>query len=214
MEVSEVIKNRRSIRRYQEKKVSWADVSKILDAGRNAASAGNVQNWQFIVVTDKKRKDELATASLRQYWMNEAPVHIVICNKLEKVRRLYGSRGEKLYSIQNCAAAAQNMLLRATDLGLASCWVGAFDENAVARILKLPDDVIPEIIITIGYADERIVHTPIKTPLDNITFFEEWGKRERDYELWPIEKHVKKVEKAVEEKRNKVRDFFKRFVKK
>jgi len=105
------------------------------------------------------------------------------------------------------------MLLTATELDLASCWVGAFDENAVARILKLPDDVIPEIIITIGYADERVVNIPKRIPLENITFFEEWDKRGRDYELWPLEKHVKKVEKVVEEKKSKIKEFFKRFKK-
>ena len=110
--------------------------------------------------------------------MMDAPVYIVICNKLEKIKRFYGSRGELIYSSQNCAAATENILLKAHSLNLGTCWVGAFDEDAIKRILRIPQDIKVEAIITLGYPKET-EELPYKYPLENITFFEEWGNTKK-----------------------------------
>ena len=121
----------------------------------------------------------MAEASLKQMWMAKAPVHVVVVAEPEKAKRYYGDRGEKLYSIQNCAAAAQNMLLEAHNLGLGTCWVGAFDKNVVRRALGIPEESVPQIIITIGYADEY-VEVPIKLPLESVMYFNGWRSRIRN----------------------------------
>jgi nitroreductase len=181
MDTLECIRTRRSIRKYLEKPVAWDDVSKILEAGRFAPNAGNLQNWKFVVVLDFEKRRKLAEAALQQYWMETAPVHIVICSEPHKAEKYYGIRGERLYSIQNCAAAATNMLLAAHAIGLSGCWVGAFDEDMVSRAINLVESegARPQIILTIGYADEKAA-TPSRQPVEAIMFFNNWRGRIKD----------------------------------
>ena len=179
MEVFDCIKTRRSVRKFQKKEVSWDNVSMILDAGRLASSAGNLQNWKFIVVLDEAKRQAVAEACVKQLWLAEAPVQIIIVGEPEKAKRFYGERGANLYTAQNCAAAAQNMLLEAHNLGLAGCWVGAFEENAIRRIFGMPSEVIPYVIIPIGHPDEK-VGEPAKFPIENVTYFNNWRGKVKD----------------------------------
>jgi len=196
MDVKEAIKNRRSIRGYQlDKPVSHEVIADILDTARFAPSSGNLQNWKVVVVSNPEKKTELATAALKQKWITNAPVILVICNNLGDVKRLYKDRGEFLYSIQNIATFTQNILLTAHSLGLATCWVGAFDPNAVKRVLRIPDSAEPEAIIALGYAAEEVDVPPRKT-VDQITFFELWGSAEKGFGAFPMEKHKGKVKEA------------------
>lgn len=178
MDVFECIHSRRSVRKFLDIPVEWEKIGVILDAGTAAPSSGNLQTWKFIVVQDEKNRQELAEAALQQYWIATAPAIIVICAELRRIRQFYGVRGERLYSIQNCAAAAENMLLAAQSLGLASCWIGAFDEDMVARTLLIPEDaeIRPQIMLPIGYPDEQPAK-PQKFPLENITYFERWSRQ-------------------------------------
>ena len=155
MQLQDAILKRRSIRRYKEKDVPVSLVGDILDVAKHAPSSGNLQNWKFIIVTDLEKREKLAEASLEQYWMIEAPVHIVICNDYQKVKAHYGKMG-RMYSIQNCAAVAYGIMLLAAEKGLGSCWIGAFDPDAVQRELEIPDEMDPEIIITLGYSKKII----------------------------------------------------------
>lgn len=183
METFECITTRRSIRRYKDIPVEWDKIGKIIEAGRAAPSSGNLQNWKFIAVVDKSLREALAEASFQQYWMTPAPVHIAIVEEPLKAKRHYGLRGEKLYSVQNCAAAAQNMLLMAHDLGLGACWVGAFDEARVKKILNIIDEARPQAILTIGYADE-IPPAPPKFKMDNVAYINTWWGRIKDVDLY------------------------------
>lgn len=211
MEVEEAIKKRRSIRKYLDRRVEWEKVGKVIEAASYSPSAGNIQNWQFIVVTDEKSKQEIAEASLKQYWIATAPLLIVICDKKEEIRRFYGERGERLYSIQNCALAAQNIMLTATALGLSTCWVGAFNEEAVSKVLKIPPkDITPEIIITLGYTTEEIINKPQRHPLDRMTFFNEWGNSQSELGIFPLEKHKEEIDK----KAHKITELLKKIIKK
>ncbi len=179
MDVFECISTRRSIRRYLDIPVEWDKVGTILEAGRLAPSSGNIQDWNFVVVQDEEKRKAIADASLKQQWMSKAPVHIIVCADLKKSERFYGIRGNRLYSIQNCAAAIENMLLTAHSLGLGACWVGAFDENVVSRVLSIPDYARPQAIIIIGYSDEK-PKEPVRYPLTTVTFIEKYGNRIKD----------------------------------
>ncbi len=201
METLECIKTRRSVRKYLDKPVEWDKITKILDAGRLAPSAGNLQNWKFIVTRKDNIKTKLAEASFQQKWMEEADVHITIVAEPEKASQFYGTRGERLYTIQNCAAAIQNMLLAANDQGLGSCWVGAFDEDLVRRALKLPEHVSPQAIITIGYADEK-AEMPIKKRIEHVVYIDKWWgrgitERTRGYTSDMIKETIKNTKKAL-----------------
>ena len=153
MDFKNVYLGRRSIRKYKEKQITIEKIGEIIDLAGFAPSAGNLQNWKYIVVTELDKKQQIAQACLQQDWMIEASVLIVICNDYNDVKNHYGKLG-KMYSIQNCAAVAFGITLAAYNEGIASCWVGAFDNEAVQRILNIPEDQDPEIIIALGYADE------------------------------------------------------------
>ncbi len=155
MDVLEAIKERRSIRAYTDEKVSEEDVERLIEAARWAPSAGNIQPWAFVVVKEVETKRKLSSATLNQTLIQEAPVVIVVCADLTRSSRVYGSRGEKLYSLQDTAAATENILLAAQELGLATCWVGAFHEDEVAKAVKAPKNMRPVAMVAVGYPAER-----------------------------------------------------------
>tara|TARA_Y100000310_G_scaffold341787_1_gene442130 strand:+ start:29158 stop:29823 length:666 start_codon:yes stop_codon:yes gene_type:complete len=176
MEVFDAIRSRRSIRKYQDKQVPWDNIVTIMQAGKYAPSAGNLQNWKFIVVKDDTKRQGIAKACLGQDWMEQAPVFIAVIGEPERARMYYGTRGARLYTIQGCAAAIENMLLTAHSLGLGTCWVGAFDEDEIFRILNLAEEKIVQGIITIGYPDEK-PEVPPKYRIEHMMFFEKWWGR-------------------------------------
>ncbi len=157
MGVLEAIKERRSIRAYTDEEVSEEDVEQLIEAARWAPSAGNIQPWAFVVVKEVETKQKLFDAALNQTFIQEAPVVIVVCADLILSSRVYGSRGVHLYSIQDTAAATENILLAAQELGLATCWVGAFRENEVAEAVKAPRNLRPVAMVAVGSAAETPV---------------------------------------------------------
>jgi nitroreductase len=174
MDVYECIKTRRSVRKYKDIEVPWDLIGKILEAGKSAPSSGNIQNWKFIVIRDKGARQEIAQFCANQQWVANAPVIIVVVGDVDKAKRFYGIRGERLYSSQNCAAATENMLLMAHALGLGACWIGAIEEDKVASALTLPDGIRPQSIITIGYPAEE-PPCPPKYTLENVMYFRQFG---------------------------------------
>ena len=105
MNVFDCIRTRRSIRKYKDKPVPWGMVVEILQAGKYAPFAGNIFNIKFIVVKNEAKRKAIAEASVQQYWMQDAPIHIVVIGEPEKAERYYGTRGVRLYTIQGAAAA-------------------------------------------------------------------------------------------------------------
>ncbi len=172
METLECIKTRRSIRSYRSDPVSNDAIKKILEAAIHAPSSGNVQDWEFVIVTDPDIKKNLYEASYNQEFVLQAPMIIVVCSDLRRVENAYGMRGVELYSIQNTAAAIQNLMLAAWDLGIGSCWIGAFNESKVKNILGLPEYVRPMALITLGYPAE----TPQKPNRWNLERFIHWER--------------------------------------
>ena len=118
MELLKLIKTRRSIRRFNAgKKVEEEKIEAILDAAIYAPSAGNIQPWKFYVVLNENIKQELSVAACGQKFISRASHVIVVCIDKEEASSNYGTRGENLYSIQDTAAAIQNMLLMIHNLG-------------------------------------------------------------------------------------------------
>ena len=196
MDTLECIATRRSIRKFHDIPVEFEKVGNILDAGRHAPSAGNLQDWKFILITDEEMRKNIAKACVEQFWIAHAPVIIIVCTDPDKTKRFYGKSGEK-FSIQNGAAVVQNMQLAAHAEGVASCWVGAFEDEAIKRLLDIPDRIIINAVVPLGYADEK-VPVPLRFTLENVTYIESWGNRIKDlaaYMEWYGE-HVQKAVKA------------------
>lgn len=231
MNVFDAIISRRSVRRFDKKPVDDNFIGVMLYMATQAPSAGNTQDWHFVVVKDEEQKNKLAKASLRQGFIAEAPVVIVVCSDLEKTSMKFGKRGETLYSAINAASAIQNMMLSATALGLGTCWVGAFDEEEVKTILELPDNMRPIAIIPVGYPAE----TPRKHERIPFEYVTSVGKYGRGYELtiatMPdrqderivgplsdyLEKYIEQAKKKLEKKTEKTKkisfsEFLKRLI--
>lgn len=152
MEVREAIQRRRSVREFvPDRPLGEGELGELLEAATWAPSAGNAQPWRFIVVRDRALREALALAAGGQEFVSQAPVVIVVCADLARARQAYGERGVSLYCLQDTAAAIQNIHLTAVSLGLGTCWVGAFDEGAVAELLRLVRDLRPVALIPVGY---------------------------------------------------------------
>lgn len=150
MEFDEVIKKRHSVRSYTTQIPPDSDIMKILKAADSAPSAGGLKSRKVFVVKDQCIKRELANAAHHQDFVAEAPIVLVFCANLDMIAT-YGRRGHDLYCIQDTSAAIENALLKATDLGLGSCWVGAFEEERISEICRLPTWLRPVALVTIGY---------------------------------------------------------------
>lgn len=160
MEVFEAIRERRSIRKFKTQDIEKEKIEKIILAGRQAPSAGNLQARDLIVITNQGIKEKLVRAAHGQAFIGDAPYVIMVCTNKERIKERYGDRGTELYMIQDAGASVQNMLLAAHSLGLGTCWVGAFDDKAVHEIMALEKHLWPVAIIPIGYPEKDAKERP------------------------------------------------------
>ncbi|MGE5554561.1 MAG: nitroreductase family protein [Betaproteobacteria bacterium] len=167
-DVIDAIRERRSVRRFQSRPIPEATVGRLLECAVLAPSAGNVQAWHFYVVKDEERRQALAAAAHHQLFLAQAPVVVVVCADLPRIANRYGERGTSLYVIQDTAAAVQNILLAANAFGLATCWIGSFEEGEVAKVIGVdPAALRPVAIIPVGYPAEDPAQRP-RRPLDEV----------------------------------------------
>jgi len=168
MEFLDVIAKRRSVRHFNTRiEVTDDDVRALLKAGTTAPSAGNIQPWRFYVVRSVEARERLAQA-MGQRWATAAPVVIVVCVDPRPCGARYGQRGEQLYAVQDSAAAVHSILLAAVDRGLASCWIGAFDDEAVREAIGAPRPVTPIAVLPVGRSAEAAAK-PSRRPLGEVT---------------------------------------------
>lgn len=152
MELNEVLLKRRSIRKFTDEPVSEEDVLKLLHAGMSGPSACNRTPWEFFVVTNPEILEKLRKSA--RYSKIKAPLAIVVCGNLSKALPLQLSP----FWIQDCSAATENILLKATDLGLGAVWCGIHpmktSEKKVSEALSLSEKLVPLNIIHIGHPAE------------------------------------------------------------
>jgi len=169
MEFQEVVRSRVSVREFRrDGEVTDEQVDRILEAAVDAPSAGNRQPWHFIVVRDRALRLDLARAAYGQAFVSEAPIVIAVCVEPARSSERYGGRGTELYCLQDAAAATEHILLAATDLGLGTCWVGAFDEREAARALGLSKQLRPVALVPIGQPAREPGPRPARRPLREV----------------------------------------------
>jgi nitroreductase len=151
MNARTLFERRFSCRNFDTTALDRTTVEAVLEAARWAPNGGNLQPWRFVVVLDSSRRRTIAGAAYGQGFLAQAPVVITVCAVPDESATKYGPRGRELHCLQDTAAAAENTLLAATDLGLGSCWVGAFDEAAIVRALELPRSWRPVALIALGH---------------------------------------------------------------
>lgn len=162
MQFKEVIKKRKSIRILSLKKIEKKKIDEILKTIKGAPSAGNLQAFKVYLVEDQKVREKLTKVTGGQGVISQSPASLVFCSIPSESGQRYGERGEKLYSIQDATIACTFAWLAAVDNGLASVWIGAFDEEKVSKILKLNKDIRPVAILPLGYPAEKPSPKPRK----------------------------------------------------
>jgi nitroreductase len=151
----EAVKQRHSIRSFTKQPVEEQKLQQILEAANAAPSAGNLQAYEIYVVRAGKSRAALAAAALGQDYVAAASAVLVFCAHPARSERKYRERGGRLYSVQDATIACTFAMLAATALGLATVWVGAFNDEAVWKAIGAPEGVAPAAMLPIGYAGEQ-----------------------------------------------------------
>ncbi len=169
MDVFEAIKSRRSIRRYADKDVEEKKLRQVLEAGRLAPSARNMQEWKFVAVRDPELRRQLVDAASGQGFVGQAPVVIVACAVQHDHVMSCGHPSHLI----DVAIAIDHIALAARELGLGTCWVGAFDQQKVRDILGIPDSVEVIELLPLGYPTEWPMGGSRK-PFEDAVCFDGW----------------------------------------
>jgi len=168
MTVLEAIRRRYSCRAYQERSVEQEKLDSIFEAARLAPSAKNLQDWRFVVVTDKEKKHQVAESTNRPEVFEKAGAIIVACSNSDYVMRC----GQPIGPI-DVAIALEHISLQAAELELATCWIGSFEPEKVRAILGIPADIAVIELMALGYpADEP--KKPSREPIERILCYEKW----------------------------------------
>ncbi len=167
MEFFEVIKNRYSVRSYKSTPVEDDKLKQILEAARLAPPGSNRQPFQLIVIHTADREEELRHIYDRD-WFVQAPVIICAC-----ATPTQGQTYDEGRSYRNIGIVMDHLILAATDLGLGTCWIGAFDPIATRQILGLPKEVKPVIFATIGYSNDE-PGPKVRKSINELVRYEHW----------------------------------------
>jgi nitroreductase len=181
MNLDEIIQRRVSVRAYDTRPVSHEDLVRVCEAARLAPSACNSQTWRFVVVRNRdllaRICDEAMMPVVRNEWLRQAPALIVGCSKLDVVANRIGSAvtGIEYFQI-DLGIAMEHMVLKATELGLGTCWIGWFRQNALKRILCIPPAVKVSALLAVGFpANPEARPKRSRRPLDETVYGDCWG---------------------------------------
>jgi nitroreductase len=169
MDVFTAISQRRSVRAYKDTDIGEDELKRILEAARLSPSSSNRQEWKFIVVKNKATRKKLANAAFGQSFIGEAPVVIVGCGTESKSIM---ACGQPTHTVDVSIACAF-MILQAYEMGLGTCWIGAFKEEEVKKILKIPEHVRVVAMTPLGYPNQPPSEKSRKN-LDQIVCFEKY----------------------------------------
>ena len=176
MNFLDLVQRRQSTRRYEPgRRIPRAVLDRCLEAARLAPSACNSQPWSFVVVDEPEKVRALAEGACARppYGMNKfvrdaSALIAVVTEKMKLAARLGAQFRGVQYSLVDIGIACEHLVLQATEEGLASCWLGWFDERAAKRILGIPRAGKVDLLLCLGYAAEEAVRPKIRKPLDEI----------------------------------------------
>jgi nitroreductase len=168
MTLLEVIRKRYSCRAYQERPIEQEKLDILFEAARLAPSAKNTQDWRFVLVTDKETKHQVAETTNKPSAFKKAGAIIVACSNSDYVMTC----GQAIGPI-DIAIALEHIALQATELGLATCWIGSFYTEKVRTILGIPDDIAIIELMTVGYPADSSKQ-PSREPIEKIVCYDKW----------------------------------------
>lgn len=173
MHFNQLLRERYSVREYKPLKVSKALLIEVLEAGRMAPSAANRQPWSFILVSDDANLEKIKECYERE-WFKAVPQVIVICGNHEMAWKR--SFDQKDHTDVDASIAIDHMTLRATELGLGTCWICHFDPDKMREVLQLPAHIEPIALLPIGYPQESKAPQKKRKPFSEVAFDEVYGK--------------------------------------
>ena len=168
MTVFEVIKKRYSCRAYIDKPVEQDKLDQIFEAAREAPSAKNLQDWRFVVVTDKKIKQQVAGCTNHQDTFGQAGAIITACSVCKDTMKC----GQQIAPI-DVSISLEHIALMATELDLATCWIGSFDAEKVKQVLAIPKDIAIIELMALGYPEKDSRQTT-REPVKNTVCYDKW----------------------------------------
>jgi nitroreductase len=151
MDFLELVEKRYSVRAYRSTPVEDEKLNRVLEAMRLAPTACNLQPFQFLVIQTKGREEELRRI-YRPSWFVQAPIVICACGIPS---RSWSRRDGKNYCDVDVTIAMDHLILAAAEVGLGTCWVGAFNPEEARKILGLPEDAEPLAFTPLGYPDDQ-----------------------------------------------------------
>lgn len=171
MDFLSLAKERYSCRSFQDKEVEKEKIEKILEAGRVAPTAVNLQPQRILVLQDKDKLSKLSEAT--KFGWN-APVILVVCyDKNISWKRKYDGKDE---GIVDASIVTTHMMLEAQDLGLGTTWIGAFDPEKVREVYSIPDNLEIVALLSIGYPSENALPSPMHSKRNEINDMVYWNK--------------------------------------
>jgi nitroreductase len=181
MTLDEIIRARKSVRKFEPKPVEKEKIEQILEAARLAPSACNAQPWRFVIVQSKTAREAvLKHGRLEEFfvsnkWATEAPVIIVACSKKELLVHSIAEKAQGVqYHLIDIGIACQQMVLKAQELGLGTCYIGWFNAKQIKKVLDLPSGLNPECLITLGYEADSEKNSDKRTPRKTLEEISLW----------------------------------------
>ena len=168
MNVAEAIRKRYSCRSYQDRQIEEEKLDAIVEAARLAPSAKNIQDWRFVIVTKKETRQILVEAANNQKFLGQASAIIVACSNSDHVMTC----GQQIAPI-DVSIALEHIALQATELGLATCWIGSFFPEKVRKILDIPSNINVIELMALGYPADQQPELK-REPANNIACLEKW----------------------------------------
>jgi nitroreductase len=181
MKFDQILRRRRSTRSFDSRPVTGKDVISMVEAARLAPSACNSQTWRFVTVTRREIIRKICYEAMRPVipnkWLEQAPLVFVGCSQLDVIANRIGSgvTGIEYYQI-DLGIAMEHMVLKATELGLGTCWIGWFDESTLKKILEIPNKIKVSALLAVGYPKDESSKKRKRKPLEKIVFSEKWGQ--------------------------------------
>ena len=181
MKLDQILNARRSVRSFDPSPVNEKDIISVIEAARLSPSACNSQTWRFIFVTRREIIRKICHEAMRHVipnkWLEQVPLVIVGCSQLDVIANRVGTRvtGIEYYQI-DLGIAMEHMVLKATELGLGTCWIGWFDETRVKGILGIPKKIKVSALLAMGYPKKASGKKRKRKPAEKIAFSEKWGQ--------------------------------------
>lgn len=179
----DIIRKRRSVREYLDKPVEKEKINELVEASRLAPSSCNSQCWRFVATTGEIKeqitKQGMGGIIVANHWAKTAPVIIVACADLSLIAHKIGAKVKGIeYYLVDMGIAIEHLVLRATELGLGTCWIGWFNEPAIRKLLKIPRGIKIIALLALGYPKEELKeHEKQRLEIDKLLSWNKWGNR-------------------------------------